>query len=204
MWYAALGAEDIFKRGCADLPEQLTLICDGVEVPIPKDSQGIIFLNIDSYAGGIPIWSSGTIEGDELVSSSDEEDEEEREKKGGRKKESRRTSVDENGGRKGSNATRYRTDSVDVDGGLDGEGCHSESLSDILARCNLPSSCQDGMLDIVSIRGCLHLGQINVGLSSATLVGQCREAEVHTRRTLPMQMDGEPLAQKPAVFKIKR
>lgn len=26
-------------------------------MPLPADSQGIILLNIDSYAGGIPMWS---------------------------------------------------------------------------------------------------------------------------------------------------
>jgi len=59
-WYGIFGAEDIIKATSMNLPNEITLIADGVEVPLPLDSQGIIFLNIDSYAGGAPIWSTGT------------------------------------------------------------------------------------------------------------------------------------------------
>ena len=45
-----------------NLPHEITLIADGVEIPLPADSQGIILLNIDSYAGGVPLWSLGTKE----------------------------------------------------------------------------------------------------------------------------------------------
>ena len=31
-----------------NLPHEITLIADGVEIPLPADSQGIILLNIDS------------------------------------------------------------------------------------------------------------------------------------------------------------
>eukprot|EP00593_Proboscia_inermis_P013965 CAMPEP_0171303816 /NCGR_PEP_ID=MMETSP0816-20121228/13417_1 /TAXON_ID=420281 /ORGANISM="Proboscia inermis, Strain CCAP1064/1" /LENGTH=160 /DNA_ID=CAMNT_0011783379 /DNA_START=34 /DNA_END=513 /DNA_ORIENTATION=- len=55
-WYLMFGAEDVFKASCADLPQQVTLVADGVNIPIPADSQGIVFLNIDSYGGGIPLW----------------------------------------------------------------------------------------------------------------------------------------------------
>ena len=43
----------------SNLPNELTLLADGVEVPLPHDSQGIILLNIDSYGGGVPMWSHG-------------------------------------------------------------------------------------------------------------------------------------------------
>jgi Diacylglycerol kinase accessory domain len=42
-----------------NLPNEITLIADGVEVPLPPDSQGIILLNIDSYSGGAPFWATG-------------------------------------------------------------------------------------------------------------------------------------------------
>lgn len=58
-WYLMFGAEDVFKASCADLPQQVTLVADGVNIPIPADSQGIVFLNIDSYGGGIPLWETG-------------------------------------------------------------------------------------------------------------------------------------------------
>ena len=61
-WYGIFGAEDIIKATSMNLPHEITLIADGVEVPLPHDSQGIILLNIDSYAGGVPLWSKGVKE----------------------------------------------------------------------------------------------------------------------------------------------
>ncbi len=55
-----------YKATYANLPNEITLIADGVEVPLPADSQGIILLNIDSYAGGIPMWSHATKRGEDL------------------------------------------------------------------------------------------------------------------------------------------
>lgn len=43
-----------------NLANDITLIADGVEVPLPPDSQGIILLNIDSYGGGVPLWARGS------------------------------------------------------------------------------------------------------------------------------------------------
>jgi hypothetical protein len=43
-----------------NIPNEITLIADGIEIPLPHDSQGIILLNIDSYAGGVPLWSHAT------------------------------------------------------------------------------------------------------------------------------------------------
>jgi diacylglycerol kinase (ATP) len=59
-WYAVFGAEDAIKASHANLPNEIVLIADGVEVPLPDDSQGIILLNIDSYSGGVPMWALGT------------------------------------------------------------------------------------------------------------------------------------------------
>jgi len=59
LWYALFGAEDAIKASCAGLHQNLTLIADGVEIPIPKDSQGLVFLNIDSYLGGCSLWARG-------------------------------------------------------------------------------------------------------------------------------------------------
>lgn len=59
MWYLLFGAEEAIKESNVNLPNEITVIADGVEVPLPPDSQGIILLNIDSYAGGVPIWSHG-------------------------------------------------------------------------------------------------------------------------------------------------
>lgn len=78
-----------------------------------------------------------------------------------------------------------------------------EKLSRVTA-CDNPSSCQDGMLDIVSIRGTFHLGQIRVGLSNAELLCQCREATITIKKKVAVQIDGEPWRQNISTLKIQR
>lgn len=73
-----------------------------------------------------------------------------------------------------------------------------------LTACDMPSSCQDGMLDIVSIRGAFHLGQIRVGLSHAQRLCQCREATVIIKRRTAIHIDGEPWRQTVATLHVRR
>ncbi|EEC46638.1 predicted protein, partial [Phaeodactylum tricornutum CCAP 1055/1] len=127
-WYGVFGAEDILKATSVNVRKDITLIADGVEVLLPPDSQGIIVMNIDSYAGGVPLWSHG-----------------------------------------------FKAD-----------------------------SCQDGILEIVSIRGAFHLGQIKVGLSNAQRLCQCREATIQIRQKMAVQVDGEPWRQSACTLRVKR
>lgn len=86
----------------------------------------------------------------------------------------------------------------------------SQALSDDhqnferVTECSMPSSCQDGYLDVVSIRGAFHLGQIRVGLSNAERLCQCKEVTIHLKRKVAVQVDGEPWRQNPSVLKVKR
>ena len=173
-WYAIAGGEEAIKSSCANLSEQITLVADGVEIPLPADSQGIIFLNIDSYSGGVPMWAKGL------------------KPKG-----------------KGKRVRRYSEgDFTSVTGGL----VRNDSIEDLadldtsreLTACDLPSSCQDGLLDVVSIRGTFHLGQIRVGLSNAQLLCQCRSATITLKKKIAMQIDGEPWRQHPSTLQIRR
>ncbi|KAI4336481.1 hypothetical protein L6164_015003 [Bauhinia variegata] len=56
--YAKEGARDIMDRACADLPWQVWLEVDGRDIDIPKDSEGLIVLNIGSYMGGVDLWQN--------------------------------------------------------------------------------------------------------------------------------------------------
>lgn len=73
-----------------------------------------------------------------------------------------------------------------------------------VTACDLPSSCQDGLLDVVSIRGAFHLGQIRVGLSNAQKICQCREATVVIKRKVSVQTDGEPWRQNVCTLRVER
>jgi len=176
-WYVVSGAEDAIKASCAGLPEEIILIADGIEVPVPSDSQGIILLNIDSYAGGVPLWSHGEhprrmrgrrhSDGDILASQ-------------------RSSSFDD-------------FDSEEFPREFD----YEEKLSKVTA-CDMPSSCQDGLLDIVSIKSIFHMGQVKVGLSRAQLICQCSEVEIRLKRKVPVQIDGEPWKQNSGTIRIHR
>ncbi|XP_015076621.1 diacylglycerol kinase 2 [Solanum pennellii] len=56
--YAREGARDIMDRTCADLPWQVWLEVDGKDIEIPKDTEGLIVLNIGSYMGGVDLWQN--------------------------------------------------------------------------------------------------------------------------------------------------
>lgn len=58
MLYAKEGAKDFVDRTCADLPWQLRLFVDGLEVHIPKDIEGVLVINIGSYMGGVDLWQN--------------------------------------------------------------------------------------------------------------------------------------------------
>lgn len=73
-----------------------------------------------------------------------------------------------------------------------------------LLSCDGPSSCQDGKLDIISIRGTFHLGQIQVGLGHGLRLCQAKEVEVIVKKKLAVQIDGEPWLQNECRMKITR
>ncbi|CAN1835951.1 Diacylglycerol kinase 2 [Linum perenne] len=56
--YAKEGARDIMDRACADLPWQVWLEVDGKDIQIPKDTEGLIVMNIGSYMGGVDLWQN--------------------------------------------------------------------------------------------------------------------------------------------------
>ena len=37
----------------------MTLVADGEEIALPRDAEGVILLNINSYAGGVKMWERG-------------------------------------------------------------------------------------------------------------------------------------------------
>ena len=51
VWYTGIGAPDLIRRSCADIGEKLKLVCDGVEVLVPPDAEGLIITNINCHMG---------------------------------------------------------------------------------------------------------------------------------------------------------
>ncbi|QDZ19489.1 diacylglycerol kinase [Chloropicon primus] len=57
LWYVLHGAREIVDRSCAGLASKMRLVCDGEEVDIPSYAEGIILLNVNSFAGGVKMWN---------------------------------------------------------------------------------------------------------------------------------------------------
>ncbi|RDX89367.1 Diacylglycerol kinase 1, partial [Mucuna pruriens] len=56
--YAREGAKSIMDRTFADLPWQLRVEVDGVEIEVPEDAEGVLVANIGSYMGGVDLWQN--------------------------------------------------------------------------------------------------------------------------------------------------
>ncbi|XP_058391857.1 diacylglycerol kinase kappa isoform X1 [Diceros bicornis minor] len=59
MWYGLLGSKELLQRSYRKLEERVHLECDGEAISLPN-LQGIVVLNITSYAGGVNFWGSST------------------------------------------------------------------------------------------------------------------------------------------------
>jgi len=54
--YGAFGAKDLLEHSCAGLHRHIRIYADGVRQTIPPEAEGIILLNINSFAGGVRMW----------------------------------------------------------------------------------------------------------------------------------------------------
>ena len=142
--------------GASTWKRRLRLRADGADVALPEGTEGLIFLNIDSYAGGARMW---------------------------------RTDGDAGAVRRASAPTprpRHRARAA----------ARARLLEDFHGRARAVPSQQDGLLEVVALRGAVHLGQIKVGLARAASGSASAAKRRSSRtRTLPMQVDGEPWAQ---------
>ena len=57
-------------------------------------------------------------------------------------------------------------------------------------------------MQVLAVYGSWHLGQLQVGLSGAVRLAQCRSLQLNLQAGIPMQIDGEPWFQAPAKVDI--
>ena len=70
-WYACVSLSTMLSGRQFDLNQFIDIKCDGKKVNIPSNIQGIIFLNINSYAGGSTLWSPENLTTWQALNSSD-------------------------------------------------------------------------------------------------------------------------------------
>jgi hypothetical protein len=118
IWYAFFGWKAMIGQDYHGINRRLSLKIDGRDVGVSDESQGLIIINIDSFAGGSRLW-------------------------------------------------------------------HPDAQY-------VEQSHNDQVVEVVSVDGPLHLGQIKTGISEGQKLGQCKRVELRFLQTTHIQFDGEP------------
>jgi len=233
LWYTGLGATDIVGRAARGLPRAIEVLLDGGEedeeghssslspnspssfspssssssrlLRIPPGVEGIMFLNIGSYAGGVDLWASSV--------PAPRPTKEERRKarrearKSRRRVERRRVRVEgeERGEEKKEAVSSSDSSSFTSSDSSDSSSSSSDDDDDEDSRwLEGDQSFGDGLLEVVAVYGSFHLGQLQIGLFRALRLARCSRARISISQPgVAMQVDGEPWFQgAPATVEI--
>ncbi len=85
--------------------------------------------------------------------------------------------------------------------GIDFFGCQQKSTPEELQHYE-PPNIGDGLIEIVATMSTWHLGAIRLGFGHSHRVAQGASVEIVLRDAVPVQVDGEPWLQPPAVIHV--
>eukprot|EP00931_Biecheleriopsis_adriatica_P056645 TRINITY_DN33572_c0_g1_i1.p1 TRINITY_DN33572_c0_g1~~TRINITY_DN33572_c0_g1_i1.p1 ORF type:complete len:567 (-),score=130.66 TRINITY_DN33572_c0_g1_i1:32-1732(-) len=74
LYYIRSGAKALIQKTCSNIGSKITLECDGQAIDIPENLEGIIVLNIPSFAGGTDLWGQADQEAADLEDELDFDD----------------------------------------------------------------------------------------------------------------------------------
>ena len=149
-------------------------------------------MNIDSYMSGVPLWATGIPVVRRRISSDD-------------------FSVGYNSMLANkqnflNDTSPKKTNRFYADAEFNHFVCKKDRQVSNLTERDVRSSCQDGLIDVVTITGTLHLGRIRMGIASSHRICQCKEAKLTIlKKKIAVQKDGEPWMQNaPCTIQITR
>jgi diacylglycerol kinase (ATP) len=190
--YALFGGEAILAQAletskCTGFTDSIEFIADGKVVKLPNNVQGLVFCNINSYLGGVQVWHHS----DEDGSSTDF----------GQVIDSELESI---GSESAVTPLPQTSERIGLRSRLGGDRVAPSSTSPSVGSKMGPHSLQDGMLEVIAVRGAFHLGQLQARLDRPIKICQCRSASIRTHGAFPMQLDGEPWLQGPCELKVEK
>ena len=168
--YGVFGAVDFVTHSCrALLRDHVTIVADGETVRIPRGAEGIIVLNLNSYAGGARMWDAG--------------------EKGTHRKHFLSALLSG-----GVQDTRW-CDPEDDDSRLEASSKKKKQTKQKPPTGILPfgkSKRDDGLLDVVAVYGAFHLGQLSLGTDRPVRLKQARDVRIDVSSDFPVHVDGQP------------
>ena len=163
--YGVFGAVDFVTHSCRSLlRDHVTIVADGETVRVPRGAEGIIVLNLNSYAGGARMWDAG--------------------EKGTHRKHFLPALLSG-----GVQDTRW-CDPEDDDDSLKKKKKQTREGSGNLPFGK--SKRDDGLLDVVAVYGAFHLGQLSLGTDRPVRLKQARVVRIDVARDFPVHVDGQP------------
>ena len=188
LMYGLFGAYDFIFHSHRDLREQVKVFADGEEIDLPRDAEGVILLNINSYAGGVKMWEKGKRGrfrnwlGSWLSGGYGDSTEERWDPRGP-------GSIPE--GAESEYKEKPKKLSVREKVRAVWRRRRARRAKARLQRSFGKSRKSDGLIDVVVVYGALHLGQLSCGTDRPVRICQARRVRLETRRTLPVQADGQ-------------
>jgi len=201
--YGVFGFVDFVTHSCRDLlRDHVTITCDGVPLTIPRNAEGIIVLNLNSYAGGARMWDAGelgthrtNIVGALLSGGYEDTFSEDTD-----------TFLAYDECLHGEGVLMEVSDDSDDD---DDEVVDARQQSSGRKRLHRTifgkSKRDDGLVDVVAVYGALHLGQLSWGTDRPVRLRQAREVRIEVSKAFPVHVDGQPWEERNgATLTIKR
>lgn len=220
MVYGFMGWSEIWNRSFDNFPRYVRVFCEGEELVLPPDTEGIVFLNIASYGGGACLWqndtdvsSAASIETAMKATATTINAGEGRQKSNSGSKEHLTRSTAR---RKVARCASYSTAAVfraAAKGVMDFlyEDSEDDSTSPASLHANdqkeevagegwAKASQNDGLLELVAVRSSFQLATVKfLGLNNVHKLAQGSSFEIYIvppTEKLPVQSDGEPWLQK--------